>query len=174
MAVAIKYQGKQMPVKEFYNFMLDNYKSSISKLIGGVPPYLLHVLDKVKMDDDVPPIITILEAYEIDVNLMQQLIGWLGIPYVHNVDNTLTSNVENDDKKSLAMLIPSMVSSMFSYVKGDNHGWGFACPFGLVCEQYEVSCDRCPWEKKNCMFDVGMELIKLNGKTIIAKNVNEA
>lgn len=167
MAVAIKYQGKQMPVKEFYNFMLENYKRSINKLLGGIPPYLLHVLDKVKMVDDVPPIITILEAYEIDVNLIQQLIGWLGVPYVHNFDNTLTSKIENDDKKSLAMLIPSMVSSMFSYIKGENNGWGYACPFASTCEMFEGSCDRTPWNKKDCMFDVGMELIKIKGKRII-------
>lgn len=163
---SIKRNGESISAYRFFDEMADIYKQSVQGIIQTDIVYVKEVLDKVKASAGTIPIISILNNDPFTPQQIYQLVDFLGVPFVQarNV-YAYPANDKGEVSKDIINVVGNTL--MFQYFVSPSKDYIGICPFMFECpKDREAECYECPWKCKECDFQLGLEAIHANGKTI--------
>lgn len=163
--VVVKGVGRVSKIQHFRQ-LLGNYRQSIRGILPCELHYIGHVLDEVEKVMLMPPLMGIVELIQKNSNAVQDLIGWLGMPYVHTSDGTQFYMQRSDDEHFFQdVILMSGNASIYDYICQTIPN--STCPFSYMCDDGEYICDVRPWDKDYCIFTTCLEGMHLRDKRII-------
>ena len=159
--------GSLVPKFLYFGRIIDSYRKSVRGILPCELCYIGYVLKHVEKMMAMPPIMGLVEYIEEDnLRVIQELVNWLGIPYIHTSDGT-QFYMENpdDDRFFQDVVVMSGNASIYDYMCQTIHS--VTCPFSYMCNDGEYICDVRPWDKGNCIFTTCLAGMHLNDKHII-------
>ena len=165
LAGNVVQNGECVEMGIFFNSIIEDYKSSLRRILPCDLHFMEHALSAVKINQENPPLITFLESETFDANYIQMLIDWLGIPFLHTADGTqFYPKHPQDSHFSQDVVILAGNAAMYDYLVG--YYYGKTCPFSFMCDDDEFMCDVSPWKKAFCIFKTGLKSLNLDRKNI--------
>lgn len=159
--------GKKIKVSVFFNDLIEQYKLSLRQVLPCDLDYTGLLLDRVKLENGVVPILNVLNTESFGVENIRSLISYLGLPFMHQVDGkqfyTLVDGRQNSFQD---VIVISGNAAMYDYFINPSQNYG-QCPFRYMCERDEPECWDTPWIQKKCIFEIGVESLKLKGKRFV-------
>lgn len=163
--VVIRGIGRLSKAQHFRQ-LLGNYRQSIRGILPCDLHYIGYVLNEVERVILMPPLMGIVELIQNNPKAIQDLIGWLGMPYVHTSDGTQFYLQRSDDEHFFEdVVVMSGNASIYDYICQTIPN--ATCPFSYMCDDGEYICDVRPWDKGECIFTTCLEGMHLRRKRII-------
>ncbi len=163
--------GCKVPIADFFNELIEQYKLSLKGMLPCDLIYTKLLLDRVKLENGVVPILNIINTTSFDIQNVQSLIKYLGIPFMRQLDGKqFYPQVKDVEHSCQDVVVISGNVAMFDYfVNPDEHGG--VCPFKYMCDKDDMECWAKPWLHSSCIFECGIDSIHLKGKTIIKDEI---
>lgn len=147
-----------------FNSLVDTYKESIRKMLSCEINYIEELLEKVKIQNGIVPILNVINTKEFNIESIKALVSYLGIPFIHKRDGTQYYPQKEGEIIKCPDLISIVGNSiMKQYFMKPNT---YVCPFMFMCDCTDDECYDSPWLHKNCIFECGLQSISAKGKTI--------
>jgi hypothetical protein len=159
--------GKKIKVSVFFNDLIEQYKLSLRRALPCDLEYIGLLLDRVKLEKGVVPILNVLNTENFGVENIRSLISYLGLPFMHQVDGKQFYTLVDGRQHSFRdVIVIAGNAAMYDYFINPYQNYG-QCPFRYMCERDEAECWDTPWTQKECIFEVGIESLKLKGKKFV-------
>ena len=163
----VTIKGQIIRIKDFFNSLIDQYKQSLRGILPCELSYTNILLDSVKLDNGIVPILNVINTNQFGIDNIEALIKYLGIPFLHQFDGKQfypqVLGVENSCQ-DIVVIVGNAI--MYDYFKSPNSNYG-VCPFKNICGGDDLECWGKPWLHKQCIFDCGIDSLHIRGKTII-------
>lgn len=159
--------GSLVPKIQYFGRIIDSYRQSIRGILPCGLHYIGHVLNEVERGMAMPPLMGIVEYITEDSRrVIQEIVNWLGIPYIHTSDGTQYYMKNLDDEHFFQdVILMSGNASIYDYICQTIPN--ATCPFSYMCDDGEYICDVRPWDKEYCIFTTCLDGMHLKGKRII-------
>lgn len=159
--------GRKVPISVFFNNLIEQYKQSLRGILPCDLIYTNILLDKVKLENGIVPILNVINTTSFGIQNVQNLINYLGIPFMHQQDGKqFYPQVVGVEHFCQDIVVISGNAAMYDYfINPDEHGG--VCPFKYMCNRDDDECWAKPWLHKSCIFECGIDSINLKGKAIV-------
>lgn len=159
--------GRKVPIAVFFNELVEQYKLSLRDMLPCNLIYTNILLDSVKLENGIVPILNVINTASFGIQNIQSLISYLGIPFMHQLDGKqFYPQVVGVEHSCQDVVVISGNAAMYDYfINPYEHGG--VCPFKYMCDRKDMECWDNPWLQLSCIFECGIDSIKLKGKTII-------
>jgi hypothetical protein len=163
-------RGKESNITEFMDDLIDGFKSILTKLLNCELDYIADILDKVRISNQLIPLLKIIHEGELNPKIVEEMISVLDIPFTYNDkgEHFLPKSVKEPSKNSDDMLVLIANSALYNYIAYPNEYR--CCPLKFMCmqsnpkiEKYE--CFDFPWLGKDCPITGLCEYIGLKNKS---------
>lgn len=159
--------GSRVPKTQYFGRILGYYRQSIRGILPCELHYIRHVFDEVERTMAMPPLMGLVEYMdEGNHKVIQKIVNWLGIPYIHTSDGTQFYMKNPDDEHFFEdVVVMSGNASIYDYICQSIPNT--TCPFSYMCDDGEYICDVRPWDKGECIFTTCLDGMHLRDKHII-------
>lgn len=159
--------GHKIPIADFFNKLVEDYKSSLRGILPCDLVYTNMLLDEVKLGNGIVPILNVINTESFSKQNIQSLIDYLGIPFIHQLDGTqFYPQIEGIENSGQDVVVLSGNAAMYDFFINPNDRYG-VCPFMYMCGCDDSECWERPWLHKSCIFESGINSINQKGKIII-------
>lgn len=159
--------GRRVPISVFFNNLIEQYKQSLRGILPCDLIYTNILLDKVKLENGIVPILNVINTTSFGIQNVQNLVNYLGIPFMHQQDGKqFYPQVVGVEHSCQDIVVISGNAAMYDYfINPDEHGG--VCPFKYMCNRDDDECWAKPWLHTSCIFECGIDSINLKGKAIV-------
>lgn len=164
-------KGEKKSMLDFFNDMLEGFKTMLEHNLAAPIDYIGMVLDRVRLDGKYYPFLSVLEENGgFSDKVFSDLIGYYGIPYIQTSQYGIHfPRGEKEGGKDGSMDVLELIAQEAVYrnfVDPDKINF---CPLYYMCqgspyEKYE--CFGKPWEGTMCTYTIVTDYLKLKTKNI--------
>lgn len=172
-------QREPIKISTYFDELVDGFKKKLSENLLYDLDYIAEALERVRISARHSPFLeTLYEGESISVEQLNDLIGYMGIPYVHTATNGvyypksthITEDSADDsplDQISKDIIELLALEAMFYFLSG--YSKDKICPLLYMCQAtnyYKNGCFDTPWEMPECAFTIVTSPYKLQEKNI--------
>lgn len=159
--------GKRVKIADFFSYLIEMYKLSLRGTLPCDLDYTSLLLDRVKLENGIVPILNVLYTDNFGVENMKSLISYLGLPFMHQADGKQFYTLVDGRQHSFQdVVVIAGNAAMYDYFIDPYRNYG-SCPFRILCDRDEPECWDTPWMQKGCIFEVGVESLHLEKKRFV-------
>lgn len=160
-------KGNDISIKQLGDEIVETFKSVVQKFLFGNNSdrkleYLAEIVDRVKISNEMIPLLRLLTEYDINAELIQSAVEACGTPVIWNELGNLsipnTVGQEEPDMEIWALIANQSLYKRMSYEKQ------LVCPMFTICQNFikdniKDECYELPWEGEECtMTAIGYSL----------------
>ncbi|MCQ5075141.1 MAG: hypothetical protein ACLSUG_04530 [Alistipes shahii] len=161
--------GRVMNIPDFMDFIIEKFKSILSKLLLCDLDYITYVLDKVKISKGIVPILTVIYNEDLTSKILENMVNFLGLPFTYNEcgECFLPHSISAHEKISNDMLSLIANWALYNYLTNPNPYR--CCPLKLFClstipPREKEECFDFPWEGEICPITRICDIVNLKDK----------
>lgn len=164
---SVTVRGKQMPIIEFFDYLVDGYMKSISGLAGVELDYLKIILDNVRLSKQQVPLLSILnDTKPLGIVHLSALRDYLGIPFMHAEQRGwFFPSTKNSISGSMDITFVVGFDLIASFLSNTKYKYPGCCPFLEFCDKDDWDhCYDSPWLEKGCLMEMVLQRIGIENK----------
>lgn len=149
-----------------FDDFVEQYKQSLRNILACELSYTGYLLDRIKLQNKVSPILDIVNTPNFTVDSIQKIIDFLGIPFVHQSDGKqFYPSMQGNEHFCQDIIEICGDNTTYRYFTNpDKHGG--ICPFMNICGCDDMECWGEPWKHDDCIFECGLSVLGAKGKRI--------
>ena len=161
MQNSIIVKGARKGVIEFFDSMVDDFKSLLSKTIQCPLDSIGEALERVKLSNAIPPFVAAFADGIIDDEKFGQLSGYYGTPYIYSIEEKwykYPESLKNPGQESQDMIALIGYHALFNYLSNKGH----QCPLCFLDCSLKPECKQTPWEGNPCPVQVMAQALQID------------
>lgn len=154
-------------VLSIFDDFVEQYKQSLRNVLPFKLSYTGYLLDRIKLHNKVSPILDIVNATDFSADSIKNIIGYLGIPFIHQADGRqFYPSMQGNEHLSQDIITICGNNTIYRYFTNPDERGGI-CPFKNICGCDDMECWAEPWKHNDCIFECGLSVLGAEGKKII-------
>ncbi len=166
---SIKINGDDsVSVIDFYDDISIRFERILRNSLQVDLDYIHEALQRIKLSNGIVPIISTLYDKNFSEDLIQDLIDYVGIPYIYTDFGEYHYPQSTTSEDASADMVALIGQHALYYFLVHPNGYG-CCPLRYRCKEssYKDECFDYPWLGERCPMTVMGDIINLKSKNII-------
>lgn len=165
--------GNKQTIVEFFNHMVDGFKSALDSNLVSDLDYINAALERVKLDNTFYPFLSVLyEDVPFDEKVLSDMMSYYGIPYIQakNGMSFPSSTKENAHQEDASIDVLELIAQEALILNMCVPKRLYVCPLYYMCQGSEYEKPECfdtPWKGGLCSYKIVSDSLGMDTKEIL-------